>query len=837
MASNVSAINWNTPTGALSSGSSYYVNIGDEITITYSFATNGSGGITTLPTTDYVLLSNGAKAFYFSGNGTNAITFKYVVQPGDTASALSQTDTKIYTVAGSAEPNNVINSYNATSSTPTNAILVDTTAPTYGVLSVGLSADTGSSATDFITKTATQNITGTLTAALQTGDTVRVSLNNGTTWQTATATTGSTSFALNNVVLPAATNTLLVHVVDTAGNISATRFSHSYTLDTATPTPTVALSSDTGTSSTDGITGAKALSGTAEANSTVTIKEGTTTLGTATANSSGNWTFGNASATNGSHTYTVTATDAAGNTSTAASLGVTIDTATPTPTVALSSDTGTSSTDGITSAKALSGTAEANSTVTIKEGTTTLGTATADGAGNWTFGNASATNGSHTYTVTATDAAGNTSTAASPNITIDAAVPTAPASLAALDNVGTLQDPLGSGGRTDDTTPTLTGTAENGATIRIYLDGGTSPVATTTADASGTWSYTPPAALAEGSHSFTATATDVAGNISGSSTTFTVTVDTTLCYLEGAHILTPTGEVPIQYLKIGDMVVTRWAGIQPIKWIGRQSFSAQFVKANRAHIPVRIKAGALGDRLPARSLSVSPGHSMLVGDSLVLARSLVNGVTITQDETPGTINYFQVELETHDCVIAEGAWSETYADCLGQREQFHNAAEFEELYPDHLPPKELRLCAPRPERGAKLDEVLRPVVARASAGMTWGRLRGSIDRIAGLWKIEGWAQDPGHPELPVLLEVLLDDQAIGIVLACDLRKDLLKAGIGQGRCSFIFDSPVKILPELAGTLRIRRAADGAEIQMSADCKAAIQPGPVQHVGQTLRLVS
>ena len=584
------------------------------------------------------------------------------------------------------------------------------------------------------------------------------------------------------------------------------------------------------------------LTGTADAGAQVKIylNGNATPVATVFASATGQWTWTPATAlAQGTYSYTATQTNTAGTTSVASSaFVVTIDTAAPSaPTVALSSDTGRSGADTITSAKALSGTAEANSTVTIKEGTTTLGTVTADGTGAWSFANASASNGSHTYTVTATDIAGNTSAAASLSVTIDTAAPSAPAGLVALDNVGALQDPLGSGGRTDDATPTLTGTAENGATISIYLDGGTNPVAITTADASGNWSYTPPAALAEGSHSFTATATDAAGNISGVSTTFTVTVDTTLCYLEGTHILTPTGEVPIQYLKIGDMVVTRWAGIQPIKWVGRQSFSAQFVKANRAQIPVRIKAGALGERQPARSLSVSPGHSMLVGGSLVLARSLVNGVTITQDEPSGTVNYFQIELEAHDCVIAEGSWSETYADCVGLRDQFHNAAEFEELYPDHRPPEELRLCAPRPECGAKLDEVLRPVVARASAGMKWGRLRGSIDRIAGPWKIEGWAQDPDHPELPVLLEVLLEDQVIGTVLACDFRKDLLDAGIGQGRCSFVFSSPMKIRPELAGTLHIRRAADGAEIQMSADCKARIEQEPVHRVGQMLRLVS
>jgi hypothetical protein len=53
------------------------------------------------------------------------------------------------------------------------------------------------------------------------------------------------------------------------------------------------------------------------------------------------------------------------------------------------------------------------------------------------------------------------------------------------------------GKTTNDTTPTLTGTAEAGSLIAIYQDGGATPVATVTADGSGNWSYTP-AALGEG---------------------------------------------------------------------------------------------------------------------------------------------------------------------------------------------------------------------------------------------------------------------------------------------------------------------------------------------------
>jgi hypothetical protein len=300
-----------------------------------------------------------------------------------------------------------------------------------------------------------------------------------------------------------------------------------------------------------------------------------------------------------------------------------------------------------------------------------------------------------------------------------------------------------------------------------------------------------------------------------------VITEQAICFLRGTRILAPTGEIRVEDLAIGDAVVTRFGGVQKIKWIGRQSFAAGGM--TREKIPVRIRAGALGESAPARDLYVSPGHSMLVGDTLVLAKALVNGITITQDESPDQIDYFQLDLGRHDCVIAAGTWSETFADGPGLRKEFHNAADYETLYPDEPPPEALALCAPRPERGPGLEAALRPIVARATAGLAPGKLRGNVDAIREEWKLDGWAQDMEHPELPVLLEILLGDDVIGTVLACDFRDDLLKAGIGQGRCSFVFRSPIKLRRELAPTLQVRRLSDGTPLPVSKSIRGNTAP--------------
>src|SRR5205814_1057382 len=165
--------------------------------------------------------------------------------------------------------------------------------------------------------------------------------------------------------------------------------------DTAAPAAPVVtgIASDTGASSSDGITSDTSLSvtGTAEANSTVTVFDGATQLETTTASGAGAWTFVDSrTLTNGSsHSYKATAAGTARNPPAIPTRrSSALDTAAPAAPVVtgILSDTGSSSSDGITNDTSLSvtGTAEANSTVTVFDGATSLGTTTASGAGGWT---------------------------------------------------------------------------------------------------------------------------------------------------------------------------------------------------------------------------------------------------------------------------------------------------------------------------------------------------------------------------------------------------------------------------------------------------------------------
>jgi hypothetical protein len=308
---------------------------------------------------------------------------------------------------------------------------------------------------------------------------------------------------------------------------------------------------------------------------------------------------------------------------------------------------------------------------------------------------------------------------------------------------------------------------------------------------------------------------DLTGNLTVTDQPAGTEIETAICYLRGTKILTPAGEIAIEHLNIGDAVITLRNGHQKIKWIGRQSFARYFVENNRGQMPVRIAAGALGPQLPKRDLFVSPGHSMLVNGVLVLAKFLVNGITITQDFAGEEIHYYQLEFATHDCVLAEGAWSESYADTPGLRGQFHNAAAFHALFPNHEEPRQQTLCAPRPMSGPALEHALRPIAARATAAILPGNLFGYIDEITAAGTIRGWAWDQNNPELPVLLEIVASNRVIGTVLACDHRTDLQAAGYGKGHCGFTFVSPIGLPTGPRHGVHPRRAADAAPLRRQA----------------------
>ncbi|MFL5345808.1 MAG: adventurous gliding motility protein AgmC [Hyalangium sp.] len=357
----------------------------------------------------------------------------------------------------------------------------------------------------------TSNNKPTYSGTAEAGSTVTVYVDGVVVGTTTANASGAWSFT-PATALADGTHSVRATATDAAGNTGPFSNTNSFTVDTTPPVAPVVLVPANGS-----VTGNNkpTYSGTAEAGTTVTVIVDGVVLGTTTASASGTWSFPQTTAlADGTHTVKARATDAVGNTSADSNTNsFTVDTTPPAAPVVVTPANGSTISNN---KPAYSGTAEPGSTVTVIVDGTTVGTATADAAGAWNFTQPTAlADGTHSVKARATDSAGNTSVDSNTNsFTVDTTPPAAPVVVAPAN-----------GSVTSNNKPAYSGTAEPGSTVTVIIDGTT--VGTTTANASGAWSFTQPTALADGTHSVKARATDSAGNTSVDSNTNSFTVDTT----------------------------------------------------------------------------------------------------------------------------------------------------------------------------------------------------------------------------------------------------------------------------------------------------------------------
>lgn len=178
---------------------------------------------------------------------------------------------------------------------------------------------------------------------------------------------------------------------------------------------------------------------------------------------------------------------------------------------------------------------------------------------------------------------------------------------------------------------------------------------------------------------FTVTAVPHSGTtVDGNNSTDTLNVT---CFYAGTMVRTPHGEVKVETLKRGDLVLTSDGRSVPISWLGRQTVSTLFGDPLRV-LPIRIKAGALAETVPTRDLLLSPDHALLVEGALIQAGALVNGTSIVRERNvPRVFTYYHVELDDHSLILAENTPAETFVDNV-DRLGFDNWAEHEALYPN-----------------------------------------------------------------------------------------------------------------------------------------------------------
>ena len=154
------------------------------------------------------------------------------------------------------------------------------------------------------------------------------------------------------------------------------------------------------------------------------------------------------------------------------------------------------------------------------------------------------------------------------------------------------------------------------------------------------------------------------------------------CLLKGTLIETPMGPVAVETLSVGDLVTTVRGDARPVKWVGWQSYRKGGAQWNESVMPIRVKRHAIDGKTPHRDLYLSPNHALLIDGVLIRVKDLVNGQSIARVSMDKPIDYYNIVLDSHDAVLAEGTAVETYLMRGDSYKSFTNFAEYQELYPN-----------------------------------------------------------------------------------------------------------------------------------------------------------
>ena len=392
----------------------------------------------------------------------------------------------------------------------TNKVTVDTKIE--GTVSLSSEQDTGSSDSDEITQT-NENII--IAGTLESGAVAFLTFN-GNKYPVQIQDDGSWSVMISGV-LPDGNYPYSLSVTDIAGNTEIIK--GEVVVDTTTyVNGGLDKESDTGESNSDNLTldNKPLFSGEGEPKSTITLfinnKEYTSTV-----NKDGVWAIEVTDALpDGDHEYTAVLTDVAGN-SQQISDTIRIDTGVSV-TAKLDTDTGLSSSDGITKEKnnIISGQTEAGATGVISINGEKPIKLNMEANGSFSFETGELPDGNYKYKITVTDLAGNESTL-NQSFTVDTTTFVTGGLDSASDTGISDSDKI-----TNNSTPTFKGKAEPLSSIIVTIDNNEYA---TNVDANGSWSVTTTKPLTDGKYTVNISVTDIAGNIN--SITEEITIDLT----------------------------------------------------------------------------------------------------------------------------------------------------------------------------------------------------------------------------------------------------------------------------------------------------------------------
>ncbi|MEL6565352.1 MAG: Hint domain-containing protein [Pseudomonadota bacterium] len=158
------------------------------------------------------------------------------------------------------------------------------------------------------------------------------------------------------------------------------------------------------------------------------------------------------------------------------------------------------------------------------------------------------------------------------------------------------------------------------------------------------------------------------GTHTGGNPTGDTSVDNIACFTQGAMVATSRGLVRIEHVRVGDTVITRGRGAQPVTWTGTRDVTVEAMLAKPMLRPVAFASADGDDRC-----LLSPQHRLWWRDpavelyfgtteALLPAMAFVD-VGCARQYIPVTgVRYHHLAFERHEVILVDGRWSESLLD-------------------------------------------------------------------------------------------------------------------------------------------------------------------------------
>jgi hypothetical protein len=178
-------------------------------------------------------------------------------------------------------------------------------------------------------------------------------------------------------------------------------------------------------------------------------------------------------------------------------------------------------------------------------------------------------------------------------------------------------------------------------------------------------------------------------------------------FCQGTRLLAEDGEMPVEALVTGDLLVAIRRDGPPVARVARvERRVVEFRRHPAPELaqPVLVRAGAFAPGMPARDLRLAPNHAVYADGVLLAVLALCDSKHVVQDVETSPVTYIRVELESHDVILAEGL---PVASSLG------GADDAVALHPSFPPAVRETLCLPLLQEGQPVLEMRRVLAYRA----------------------------------------------------------------------------------------------------------------------------